>query len=94
MYDKVKTFINSMNSKGIPVFMIRDPKTSCGSITASLVFISSTVVLLSLIGSVTQKVKGIDVNNAIEFYLISLGAYLGRKYQSKNGQIIESTTEK
>lgn len=89
MLDNIKAFIDRMNKSGIPVFTIRDPKTQIGSVTLTLVFISSLMVILSLIGSIAQKVKGIDVNNAMEFFLISLGAYLGRKMQTKGGNSID-----
>lgn len=85
MLDKLKEFINKMNKAGVPVPFLRDPKTGVGSISLTLVFISANMVILSLIGSVNQLVKGIDVSNSLEFLMISLGAYLGRQYQKGSG---------
>jgi hypothetical protein len=80
----IKDFINKMNLAGVPMPVMRDPKTSLGSITATLVVLSSILMIVSLISS------KVDKSGAVEFYVISLGAYLGRKFQTK-GASIEDT---
>lgn len=77
----IKDFISKMNSAGAPMPVMRDPKTSIGSITATLVVLSSILVITSLVS------KKVDQSGAVEFYIISLGAYLGRKFQTKNASI-------
>jgi hypothetical protein len=91
MIDKIKAFIVKMNQYGIPVPMIREPKTQQASVTLTLVVVSFAMVVLSLVGSITAKVKGIDVNNSLELLMISLGAYLGRHYQKGQGISSDST---
>ena len=81
MWDKVKSYIQKANELGVPVATVRDPLTGKGSITASLVVISSIALLASL---VTSKVSNAG---AFEFFLASLAAYLGRMYQKKDSNI-------
>ena len=93
MIDKVKEFINKMNDKGIPVPMVRDPKTGKGSVTLTLVFISANIVLVALLNSFANVFKGVDTGNAITWFTICLGAYLGRKMQ-KDGNKIDMDGDK
>lgn len=89
MFEKIRTFVDKMNKMGIPTPFLRDPKTGVGSVTLTLVFISANLVILSLLNSFAQKFKGVDTSNSIEFFMICLGGYLGRKFQ-KGGTTIES----
>ena len=76
--DDVKTFFGKINSLGFPLPMMRDPKTGLGSVTVSLVIVSAVCVIISLIS------KKVDQSGAFSFYIGSLAAYLGRKYQTKD----------
>lgn len=78
MLEKIKALIQRGNEFGIPFPVMRDSLTGKGSITATLVVLSSICVIASLVS------KKIDNSGATEFYLISLGAYLGRMYQKKD----------
>lgn len=93
MKEKIKQFISKMNEKGIPVPMIRDPKTGIGSVTLTLVFISANVVLVSLLNSFANIFKGVDVANSLAWFSICLASYLGRKMQ-KDGNKIEIDEDK
>jgi hypothetical protein len=73
--------------------MVSDPSTGKGSVSLTLVVISATMVILSLVGSITQKVKGIDVNNAMEFFIITSSLYFGRKYQKGQGISAQESKE-
>lgn len=83
-------FVAQMNEKGIPLPTLRDPKTKEGSVTLTLLFISSCILIVALLNSFANIFKGVDTNNAIEFFLISYGGYLGRKMQTKNGSSVEN----
>lgn len=86
MWDKLKSYIQKANELGIPMPVVRDPATGKGSITASLVVLSSVAVLASL---VTTKVSN---SGAFEFFIASLAAYLGRKFQTKSGSSVDTKT--
>lgn len=94
---KWKAFVDKMNAQGIPLPTVRDPKSKEGSITATLVVVSSglcSITILIMLGTCVAKLKS-DFNltpettsqihdafmSSLEFLGMSLGAYLGRKMQ-------------
>lgn len=89
-----KEFVNKLNEKGIPLPTLKDPQTGKGSVTLTLVFISANIVIVALLNSFAKVFKGVDTDNAIQFFLICLGGYLGRKFQTKNGASIEAPSDK
>lgn len=80
--NKIKVFVNMLNSKGVPVPMLRDPKTGQASMTATLVFLSFNTALLGQLGKISHLLGNIDLTQANYLFLCSLGAYLGRRMQS------------
>lgn len=80
--DSIKNLVNQLNQKGVPLPMLRDPKTGSASMTATLVFISFNTALLGQLGKITHLVGSIDLTQANYLFLLSLGAYLGRRMQS------------
>ena len=85
MINQIKDFVKSWNVLGVGLPTMKDPKTNAGSITATLVAVSCACVVISLISN------KIDKSGAIEFYVISLGGYLGRKFQTKTGTVESNT---
>lgn len=85
LLDGWKKFVGRMNEKGIPVPTIRDPKTGFGSISLTLVFTSSILVIVGIIGKWSKFAGTIDVNNALEFFYASSALYFGRNWGSKSG---------
>lgn len=77
--DKWKEIVNNMNSKGIPLPLVRDPKTSRGSVSLTLVFLSFNLVVIGLIGKYSKMLEGVDVGQAITLFSISAALYFGRK---------------
>lgn len=88
MLSYLKSIIESWNSRGLNIPVVRDPITQRGSITASLVAISSLCVIISLF------YEKMSASAALDFYLASLGAYLGRKLMSKDNVVVESSDNK
>lgn len=78
MLDKLKNFANLLNSKGIPLPLAKDPKTGMASVSLTLLFLSSLYVQVGLIGKYSKMLDGIDLNQALNFFLISAGLYFGR----------------
>lgn len=89
LYKKWIHLINQLNSKGVPVFTIRDPKTGCGSISLTLLFLSSLLVMIGIVGKWSKLAGEIDMNNAMEFFYASSALYFSRKWQTKSGTKIE-----
>lgn len=97
MIQKWKAFVDRMNSNGIPVPTMRDPKVKTGSVTFTLVVVSGglcAISILVMLGTCLAKLKSdfslteqtaAQIHDAftssLEFLGMSLGAYLGRKMQ-------------
>jgi H+/gluconate symporter-like permease len=103
-----KDLVNRMNEKGIPVPMAR--ANGKPSITATMVMVSfamCVVPVLLMIGTVLTKLAGVftlnDANqtqlmnafsSAIQLYIASLGAYLGRGMQrGADGKVVMEKAE-
>lgn len=84
MLEKLKALIQRGNELGFPILTVRDPISGKGSISATLVFISSVAVLISL---VTTKVSN---SGAFEMFLASCSLYFGRKLTTKAGTSVDS----
>lgn len=89
MLDKLKDFLKRLNTEGIYLPMIKDPKNG-PSVSLTLVVISSLFVEASLIGKLTKALEGIDIQQSLNFFLISCGLYFGRNLTTKD---ITSTKE-
>lgn len=74
-------FVNLLNTKGVPLPTIRDPKTGYGSVSLTLVFISFNVVLVGLVGKWAGALGGIDLNQALNLFYACAALYWGRKIQ-------------
>jgi hypothetical protein len=72
-------FVDKMNRKGIPVPVIRDPYTGKGSVSLTLLFLSSIWVQVGLIEKLTNKLGGFDMQSAIYWFMACAALYFGRK---------------
>lgn len=77
--DKIKEFIVKLNHYGVPIPLIRlnDKPTFTGTMTL-LAFLTA---LVGQLGKVSHLLGDIDLTQANYLFMISLGAYLGRKMQ-------------
>jgi hypothetical protein len=82
-----KKFVNDMNSKGIPIPMIRDPKSG-SSVSLTLVFISFNVWLVSIIGKAAGALGGMDPGQTLNMFIVCAGLYFGRKFQRDEKGVI------
>jgi hypothetical protein len=86
MFEKLKAWVHKGNSLGIPFPVFRDPLSGRGSISATLVFISSICVVLSLV------TKIIDHSGSFSFFIASCSLYFGRKAQTKADSLPDDKT--
>jgi len=89
LYDKWKHLVNKMNNRGVPLPTVRDPKSGYGSISLTLVFVSSILVIMGIVGKWSKIAGDIDMNNAMEFFYTSCALYFGRQWQMKSGTKVE-----
>lgn len=101
-------FVNRMNKYGVPVPVVRDPRTGKGSITAALVVFSAGLFgfcILFILASTVAKWAGFftlteisltqiktAADYSFQFLLAALGGYLGRHLQK--GESIDELVEK
>jgi hypothetical protein len=93
LIEKLKSLIAALNEKGVPLPMIRDPRTGISSVTLTMTFISFNTALLGQIGKIANLLGDVDLTQANYLFLMCLGAYLGRRMQG-NGSTKEVIIEK
>lgn len=107
---KWKEFVDKMNKMGIPLPMVRDPKSGAGSVMVTLVIVSSTLCTISILmmmATILSKLTGAFTLNdntisnmreafssSIQFFIASLGGYLGRKLQKDEKGAVSLDEEK
>jgi hypothetical protein len=77
-----KGFVSRMNQIGVPLPMVRDPKTGRGDVALTLVFLSSIWVQLGLIGKFANIFQGIDISQALNWFYACCALYWARKLSS------------
>lgn len=85
----MKKLLDKLNKDGIPIPMVRDPLTGKGSVSLTLVFLSSIYVQLALLNMFAQMFKGVDIVNALYWHGMSLALYFGRSFSNKDDLKIE-----
>lgn len=79
MIDKIKELISKLNSHGIPVPFLRDPKTGESSVSLTMMIISFNVVLIGLIGKWSNALGGVDLTQALYWLGMCSSLYFFRK---------------
>jgi hypothetical protein len=79
---KWNEFVLSCNTKGIPIPLLRDPKSSAGSVSLTMMFISFNLVLVGLVGKYSKMLEGVDLGQALNLFTICSALYFGRKLQT------------
>lgn len=91
--DKIKSWSRDANVYGLNMPMLKDPKTGAGSVSLTLVFLSSSIVIVGLVGKWAGYLGPIDIVHALEFFYASSALYFGRKWTSKDKNTLgEGTT--
>jgi len=80
--EKIKQFIFNLNEKGIPLPLLRDPKTDGPSVTLTLMLISFALAAGALVGKFSKLLGDLDTSGANYLFLTTAGLYLGRKMNS------------
>lgn len=75
--EKWKTFVTSLNDKGIPVPLIRD--NGKGSVSLTMLFVSFNLCVAGIIGKWSGAVGGINPQEAFNLFIACASLYFGRK---------------
>ncbi len=81
---KWKQFVVKMNDKGVPIPMVRDPNTLEGSVSLTLVFFSTTLVMAGILSKWAGFLGGVDMNSAFNFFYASTTLYFGHSWINKD----------
>lgn len=96
----IKDLLKRWNQIGIHLPMISDPKTGIGSVSLTLLVLSSIWVQISLVGKLVSYAGGMDSESAIYWFLSCAALYFGRNISgnksnaSLSGPIQPTTIEK
>jgi hypothetical protein len=85
--EKLKQLIIRLNSYGIPLPLLHDPKSDAPSVTMTMMVLSFNLVLFGLIGKYAKGLD-IDMTQAMYLFLTTSGLYLGRKMQNDGKHVI------
>lgn len=83
IFEKWKELVEMANDKGVPLPMVRDPQTLEGSVSLTLVVMSSFLVVVGIIGKWSGWFGGIDMNSAFNFFYASTTLYFGHSWVHK-----------
>lgn len=86
LLDSLKSFVRDLNSKGIPIPLVR--LKGQATLTGTMAIMSFTTALLGQLGKITQLLGEVDLTQANYLFLICLGAYLGNKKLSSDGKSV------
>lgn len=78
-----KKIVSKLNDKGVPLPMVRDPNTLEGSVSLTLVVVSSLLVAIGIVGKWSKWLGDIDMNNALQFFYASCTLYFGHGWVHK-----------
>ena len=79
-----KDLVNSANSSGIPVPMVRFKGEGNPALTVFLV--SSMLVTVGIVGKWAGHLGGIDMSNALQFFYASSTLFFGHSWVHKDSQ--------
>lgn len=79
--------VRDLNEKGIPIPMLRDPKTKMSSVSLTLMGAAFGMWLIGVIGKVSGLLDGVDVDSAFNMFIATASLYFGRRLKSDNGKM-------
>ena len=83
---KWKQIVEIANDRGIPLPMVRDPQSLEGSVSLTLVCMSSFLVVVGIVGKAAGVLGGIDMNSAFNFFYASTTLYFGHNWINKEAK--------
>lgn len=81
--NKWKRLVVMANDKGLPLPMVREPNTLEGSVSLTLVVMSSFLVTMGIVGKWSGWLGGIDMGSAFNFFYASCTLYFGHSWVHK-----------
>lgn len=92
LFQVLKQVYNCANERGIKIPLLYDPISKAPSVTLSMMVMSFTVCIIGNIGKITNLIGPVDLTQSSYLFLMTMGAYLGRRIQS-NGTTKSATLD-
>lgn len=89
---KLAALASKLSQHGIPIIMIREPKTGLPSISLTMMVISYSIVAIGLIGKYSKMLGEIDLQQSMNLLILTSGLYFGRSLTYKTKDNSETTT--
>lgn len=83
----INDLIKQLQSNGIPIILLKCPKTKEPSLSLTLVVISAFFVVISILSNFFAFLKGINHDQALDFFMTSCALYFGRGFSSSKGSL-------
>lgn len=79
--------VDQLNVRGIPLPILRAPKTKEPSISYTLMVATYAVWMASVVGKVSGWLGGINPEDVMPMFIATSALYFGRKFQKKGDQV-------
>lgn len=100
MIPQLKAFVNKLNQAGVPLPLLRDPKSGMASVSLTMMLLSFLVCIVGLIGKLAGPLDGINLSEALTLFGVTASLYFGRNLSigSKNSNgdstVVQGDTDK
>ncbi len=91
--EKIKQIVKKMNELGVPLPMLRDPKTGMASVSLTMMVLSFNTALFGQLGKFTKILGDVDMSSAMGLFVATSALYFGRQIQS-NGKNVSSESQR
>lgn len=83
----IKELVNEMNQIGVPLPLLKDPKTGRASVSMTMMVLSFNTALLGQLGKFTKLLGDVDMTSAMSLFVATSALYFGRQMQT-NGKVV------
>jgi hypothetical protein len=80
LYNKFKRKIKTWQEQGVPILFWRDEQKKAPSVSLTMMLISFGLCVFALINKWAKALEGVDVENALQLFMITAGLYFGRSF--------------
>ena len=94
LLDNWNILVTKANATGIPLPLVRDPKTGRGDVALTLVVLSSIWVQFGLVGKVAHAFQGIYITQALNWFYACSALYWARKLSTDGKKVEIGSAEK
>lgn len=84
--EKIRAYLEKLKTEGLVFPMLRDPIKKQPSVSLTILFISTNVVMAGMIGKLSGALGGIDLTQALYWFGMCAALYFGRSFSGDTGK--------